>query len=76
MFSSSRYALKLGCLAQSGASLSANQGVAGSSPGPPHAFMEIYHEMISMVILPLPLIQEGQMSVSGESMCTKYWLTA
>ena len=24
----------------------------------------------------LPLIQEGQLSVSGESMCTKYWLTA
>ena len=28
--------------------------------------MEIFHEIISMVILPLPLIQEGQMSVSGE----------
>ena len=24
----------------------------------------------------LPLIQEGQLSVTGESMCTKYWLTA
>ena len=24
----------------------------------------------------LPLIQEGQVSVTGESMCTKYWLTA
>ena len=24
----------------------------------------------------LPLIQEGQLSVAGESMCTKYWLTA
>ena len=24
----------------------------------------------------LPLFQEGQMSVTGESMCTKYWLTA
>ena len=23
----------------------------------------------------LPLIQEGQLSVTGESMCTKYWLT-
>ena len=23
-----------------------------------------------------PLIQEGQFSFSGESMCTKYWLTA
>ena len=24
----------------------------------------------------LPLIQEGQLSVTAESMCTKYWLTA
>ena len=24
----------------------------------------------------LPLIQEGQLSVTGESMCTKYFLTA
>ena len=24
----------------------------------------------------LPLIQEGQLSVTGESMCMKYWLTA
>ena len=23
-----------------------------------------------------PLIQEGQLSGTGESMCTKYWLTA
>ena len=24
----------------------------------------------------LPLFQEGQLSVTDESMCTKYWLTA
>ena len=24
----------------------------------------------------LPLFQEGQLSVTGECMCTKYWLTA
>ena len=24
----------------------------------------------------LPLIQEGQLSVTGENICTKYWLTA
>ena len=24
----------------------------------------------------LPPIQEGQLSVTGENMCTKYWLTA
>ena len=32
--------------------------------------------IISTVIRPLPLIQDGQMSVSGESMCTMYWLIA
>ena len=33
-------------------------------------FVEIDHEIFSMVILSLPLIQEGQLSVSGERMCT------
>ena len=28
---------------------------------------------ISTAILPLPLIQEEQLSVTGERMCTKYW---
>ena len=32
--------------------------------------MEIDHEIFSMVILALPLIQEGQLSVSGERMRT------
>ena len=32
--------------------------------------MEIDHEIFSTVILSLPLIQEGQLSVSGERMCT------
>ena len=31
------------------------------------------HENISTTILPLPLIQEEQLSVTGERMCTKYW---
>ena len=31
------------------------------------------HEKISTAILPLPLIQEEQLSVTGERMCTKYW---
>ena len=35
-----------------------------------HSFVEIDHEIFSTVILPLPLIQEGQLSVSGERMCT------
>ena len=35
-----------------------------------HSFMEIDHEIFSTVILSLPLIQEGQLSVFGERMCT------
>ena len=31
------------------------------------------HEKISTAILPLPLIQGEQLSVTGERMCTKYW---
>ena len=31
------------------------------------------HENISMAILPLPLIQEEQLSVTGKRMYTKYW---
>ena len=31
------------------------------------------HENISTAILPLLLIQEEQLSVTGERMCTKYW---
>ena len=30
------------------------------------------HESISKAILPLPLIQEEQLSVTGERICTKY----
>ena len=40
------------------------------SPGPQHSFMEIDQEIVSTVILSLPLIQEGQLSVSGERICT------
>ena len=38
--------------------------------GRQHSFVEIDHEILSTVILSLPLIQEGQLSVSGERMCT------
>ena len=31
------------------------------------------HEKYSTTIVSLPLIQEGQLSVTGERMCTKYW---
>ena len=39
-------------------------------PGRQYSFMEIDNEIFSVVILPLLLIQEGQLSVSGERMCT------
>ena len=38
--------------------------------GRQHSFVEIDHEIFSTVILSLPLIQEGQLSVNGERMCT------
>ena len=38
-----------------------------------HSFVEFGHEIISTAILSLLLIQEGQLSVTGERMCTKYW---
>ena len=42
----------------------------GDNRGRQHSFVEIDHEIFSTVILSLPLIQEGQLSVSGERMCT------
>ena len=38
--------------------------------GRQHCLMEIDHEINSTVILSLPLIQEGQLLVSGKRMCT------
>ena len=38
--------------------------------GQQHSFMEFDHEIFSTVILSLQLIQEGQLSVSGEKKCT------
>ena len=38
--------------------------------GRQRSFVEIDREIFSMVILSLPLIQGGQLSVSGERMCT------
>ena len=38
--------------------------------GQQHSFVEFDHKIFSTVILSLPLIQEGQLSVSGERMCT------
>ena len=50
--------------------LTGDQKVAGSKPiGWQHSLVEIDHEIFSTVILSLPLIQEGQLSVSGKRMC-------
>ena len=47
-------------------------GGGGFNPclGRQHSFVEIDHEIFSTVILSLLLIQEGQLSVSVERMCT------
>ena len=49
-----------------------DQEVAGSTPAKVGNILSWWfdHEIFSTVILSLPLIQEGQMSVSGERMCT------
>ena len=41
-----------------------------------HTFAETDHEIFSMVVLLLPQTKEGLVSVTSESMCKKYWLTA
>ena len=60
------------CIAQS--DLSADPGLQSLIQARSHTFMEIDHEIISTVIL-LPLIQEGLLPVTSESMCMKYWFT-
>ena len=62
-------------VAQSVTCLTADPGVASSIPAQSHTFVEIDHEIISTAILLLS-IQERLSSVTGESMCTKYLLTA
>ena len=51
--------------------LTGDQEVVGSTlPGQLHSFLEIDHETFSMVILCFPLIQERQLLVFGDRMCT------
>ena len=51
--------------------LTGDQEVAGSTPAEVvNIFVEIDCEIFSTAILSLLLIQEGQLSVSGERMCT------
>ena len=52
--------------------LTANPGVASLIQARCHTFVENDHEIISMVILLPQLIQEGLLSDTSESMCTKY----
>ena len=58
------------------ASASYADGREFDSPVSKYSFVEIGHEIISTTIPLLPLIQVGQLSATGERMCTKYWLTA
>ena len=59
-------------IAQLVASQIADPGVVSSIMAWSHTFLEIDHEIVSMVILFLPLIQEGLVSVTNASMYTKY----
>ena len=65
-------AIKPASVAQLDAPSDWRPGGRGFNPrrGRQHPFVEIDHEIFSTVILSLPLIQEGQLSVSGERMCT------
>ena len=58
-----RVAQSVTCLATD-ACLTAYPGVASSIPVRSHTFVEIDHEMISTVILPLPLIHSRRVVVS------------
>ena len=55
-----------------------DQEAAGSTPaevGNVLSWRLNDHEIFSTVIFSLPLIQEGQLSVSAKE-CAQYWLTA
>ena len=69
-------------VAQLDAHPTGDQEVAGSTPPPPppplgqqYSVVETDHGIFSAVILSLPLIQEGQLSVSRKRKCSWYWLT-
>ena len=53
----------------------ADPGVQISILAHSHKLVEADHEIFAKV-LPLPLIQDGLLSVTSESMCKNYWLTA
>ena len=53
-----------------------NTGVVSLIRAWSHTLVEIDHEILSTLILFLPLIQEGLVLVTSKSMHTKYWLSA
>lgn len=60
---------------QSVARLGVARGVGFCTPSGLVSFVEFDHEIFSMVISPLPMIREGELSVTGESMGTQRWIT-
>ena len=64
------YSVNTTLVAQSVARPTDDQRVAGPIPdGSGNIFVEIDHGIFSTVILSLLLIQEGQLSISGEKRC-------
>ena len=59
------YIMLPGCVAQSVGHLTRKSGVLGSIPGLATYFRVSFR-----------FFKKGKLSVTGESMCTKYWLTA
>ena len=64
-----------GPVTQSVVRLIADLGVVSLILAWSHTLVEIYYEIFSTLILLLPLIQEGLVSIASESMWTKYLLT-
>ena len=54
----------------------ADSGVGSLIPVRSYTLVEIDHEIFSTIILLIPLVQEGLVSVTSESMWKEYWLTA
>ena len=69
------YLLPPGTVSQSDVRPPGMQMVAGSilMSGKNILSLRFGHEKFSTTILSLSLIQEGQLSVTDERMCTKYW---
>ena len=66
-----RVAKSVTCLTET-ACLTADQGVARTVPTWSNTFVETDNETITLSFSSLPLIEEGLLPVTSESMCTKY----